>query len=150
MNKTVSFRITRITVGKGRTVSDEKQGAWNKQYLEVEATVEDERDVEQAKNSIESLLDLWLNGQTVRPKQDLNGKKGSTDLPYDPDMIPWQDREGPKGPFQISEDYVNANHQALLRFLSEHTGGCMSSKDWFYWKFNDDRTIGRKMKHPAK
>lgn len=148
----MSFKISRITVGKGKTKGDEKKGEWDKQYYEIEALIEDERSVELAKGTIESMLGLWLSGQTTAPKastlQTLEPSEGNnkTELPYDPEKITWQDRTGPKGLFQLSEDYENPDHQALLKFLSEYAGGCVSSKTHFYWTFDDKKTIGRKLK----
>ena len=140
----MSFKITKLKVGKGRTVSDEKQGAWNKQYLEVEATVEDERDVEQAKNSIESLLDLWLSGQNVNAQALEKPVKDLAKLPFDADKIQWQNRKGEKGEYQVSEDYDNPDHKALLKFLNDHAGGCVNSGGWFIWVYRNGVTIGRK------
>jgi hypothetical protein len=54
-----------MTVGKGKTVGDEKAGRWERQYFELEAEIEDESALELAKGSLESLLDMWLKGETV-------------------------------------------------------------------------------------
>jgi len=70
--------------------------------------------------------------------------KGSPKLPFDASKIQWQKKEGTKGEFELSEDYNNLEHKALLKFLNEHAGGCINSEGWFYWVFDNGSTIGRK------
>lgn len=77
--------------------------------------------------------------------------KDRTKLPYDVSKIYWQDRENEKGKFQVSEDYDNIEHKNLLKFLGEHAGGCIQSKDregrnWFYWIYTSGSKIGRRLK----
>jgi hypothetical protein len=67
--ETLSFKVTRLTVGKGKTVSDEKAGTWTKMYFELEAQVQDQRDLNRAKATLEGLVGIWLSGATVAPKQ---------------------------------------------------------------------------------
>jgi hypothetical protein len=69
----------------------------------------------------------------------------SAKLPFDASKIHWQDRENEKGKFQMSEDYNNPEHKALLEFLTEHANGCISSEGWFYWVYMNGSAIGRKM-----
>jgi hypothetical protein len=71
--------------------------------------------------------------------------KGSTKLPFVASKIQWQDRENEKGKFQVSEDYSNPDHKALLKFLNE-VGGCVASEGWFYWIYRDGSTVGRKLR----
>jgi hypothetical protein len=70
--------------------------------------------------------------------------KGSPKLPFDVSKIQWQDKENERGKFQLSEDYSNPDHKALLKFLNEHAGGCINSEGYFYWVFKNGSTIGRK------
>ena len=77
--------------------------------------------------------------------------KDRTRLPYDVSKIKWQDRENEKGKYQLSEDYSNPDHKALLKFLNEHVGGCINSKDpeghtWFYWVWMDNSKIAMKLR----
>ena len=74
----------------------------------------------------------------------LGETKPSTKLPFNAEKIKWQQRQNQKGPFEISEDYDNADHGALLKFLREHANGCLTSEGWFYWIFPDLKTLGRK------
>jgi hypothetical protein len=41
--------------------------------------------------------------------------KGSTKLPFDASKIAWQKRTGAKGEFEVSEDFNNPEHKALLK-----------------------------------
>jgi hypothetical protein len=131
----MSFKISKITIGKGKTVTDEKQATWTRQYYEAEVIIGDESQIELARGSVEALLDAWLE-----PKV-----KGSTKLPFAASKIPWIDRENEKGKFQVSEDYSNPEHKALLKFLNE-AGGCVASEGWFYWIYRDGATVGRKLR----
>jgi len=129
----MSFKIRKITVGKGKTTGDEKAGEWNRVYYELEAEIEDERQIELAKGSMEALLDAWLRGETVTPE----------DKTFDMEKIAWVQTEGEKGPYQKSTDYDNLNHKALLKKLAEHKGA-MDIDDFFVWTFQDGSSIGRK------
>ena len=76
--------------------------------------------------------------------------KDRTQLPFNLDAIPWKDATGDKGPFQLSEDVNNKDHKELLKFLSQHAGGRITTKDsaghsWFVWTFTNGATIGRKL-----
>jgi hypothetical protein len=132
----MSFKISKIVIGKGKTTTDEKQATWTRLYYEAEVIISDESQIELARGSVEALLDAWLE-----PKV-----KGSTKLPFDASKIPWIDRENEKGKFQVSEDYDNPEHKALLKFLNEHAGGCVNSEGFFYWVYKNGSTIGRKLK----
>jgi len=72
--------------------------------------------------------------------------RGSVKLPFDASKIHWQQRQGEKGPFELSEDTGNPEHKALLKFLNEYAGGCINSEGFFYWVFSNGSTIGRKQK----
>jgi hypothetical protein len=76
----------------------------------------------------------------------LGETRPSTKLPFDVSRIAWQNRENEKGKFQMSEDYSNPEHRALLKFLIEHAGGRIVSDGWFLWVYQDGRTIGRKLR----
>lgn len=65
-------------------------------------------------------------------------------LPFDPNHIAWTAKVGSKGPFEMSSDYNNPDHKALLSFLKEHAGGSVASGGFFYWIFMDAKSIGRK------
>jgi hypothetical protein len=68
----------------------------------------------------------------------------SAQLPFDASKINWQKSLGPRGEFELSDEYGNPEHKALLKFL-EFAGGTVASEGFFYWIFQSDgRTIGRK------
>jgi len=73
--------------------------------------------------------------------------KGSTKLPFDASKIAWEKRQGAKGEFEVSEDFNNLEHKALLKFLAE-AGGCINSEGYFYWVYKNGSTIGRKLRKP--
>jgi len=84
-------------------------------------------------------------------KAQAEAPQDRTKLPFDVSKITWQDRENEKGKFQVSEDYDSIDHRALLKFLTEHAGGCINSKDaegntYFYWVYTSGSKIGRKLK----
>lgn len=72
--------------------------------------------------------------------------KGSPKLPFDASKIAWQKRTGQKGEFEVSEDFNNPEHKALLKFLNEHAGGCINSEGYFYWVYKNGSTVGRKLR----
>lgn len=53
------MKASRIVVGKGRTTA-KGETEWLKEYFEVEVIVEDEKQITDAKNWAESLIDGWL------------------------------------------------------------------------------------------
>ena len=62
---------------------------------------------------------------------------------YDPEKIKWEEKTGPKGPFQQTEDANNSEYKALRADLAKHDGK-MNYKGQFYWVFQNGVTIGRK------
>jgi hypothetical protein len=87
----MSFKVTKLTVGKGKTVGDEKAGKWEREYFELEAVIEEESALELAKGSLESLLDTWLKGETITPQE----KQAVSTSPLKLDMnkinaLPWK------------------------------------------------------------
>lgn len=107
-------------------------------------------DAQTFQNFLEDML-VYLSAQEaglVQLRQQINkilgDKKPSAELPFKAEAIHWQQRKNQKGPFEISEDYENPDHKALLKFLTEHTGNCLVSQGFFYWVFPDLKTVGRK------
>jgi hypothetical protein len=62
---------------------------------------------------------------------------------YDPEKIKWEDKTGPKGPFQSTDDANNLEYKALRGDLAKHDGK-LNVKGKFYWVFQNGTTIGRK------
>jgi hypothetical protein len=162
----MSFKVTQLVVSKRLTTGDEKNG-WIRKGYELEVSIQDERDLEQARAAAECLVDGWLSesthtiskfpsdeqrssnvgikslGETKTPAKDL------TKLPYNIDAVPWQYRQNEKGPYQFCSDESNPDFKALRDFLIQHAGGKVSTKDsqgvfWFVWAFTDEKTLGRK------
>jgi hypothetical protein len=144
----MSFKVVRLTVGKGRTIGDEKAGGWIRQYYEVELTIDDEHDLELAKASVEGLIDGWLTGTTtdLAAKQSTQTRSESKgDQIADTEGIVWTADTGPKGMYEKSEDINNPRFQALLKTLQAHEGK-MRVDGYFLWTFDNARAIGRKRK----
>jgi hypothetical protein len=135
----MSFKIRKITVGKGKTTGNEKAGEWNRVYYELEAEVEDERQIELAKGSMEALLDAWLRGETVTPEKPS----------WDPNKVKWTQEEGAKGPFEKSEDVDNLDFKNLIKDLNAQKGK-LYRDGYFYWLYQSGSTVGRKLKGKAK
>jgi len=132
---TLSFKIRKITIGKGKTEGNEKAGKWNRVYYELEAEFEDEHQIELAKGSMETLLDAWLRGETVTPEKPS----------WDPAKIKWTQEEGFKGKYEKSEDFDNVEFKAMIKDLQEHKR-TMWHQGYFYWVFTNGATVGRKKK----
>ena len=130
----MSFKIRKITIGKGKTVGNEKAG-WTRVYYELETEFEDEHQLELAKGSMETLLDAWLRGETVTPEKPS----------WDPAKIKWSQEEGFKGKYERSEDFDNVEFKAMLKDLQEHKR-TMWHQGYFYWVFTNGATVGRKKK----
>jgi len=136
----MSFKVTKLTVGKGKTTSNEEQDEWNKLYFEVEALIEDERQIEMAKSSLEALLDMWLKGESVvQPQEQVPVSK------YDMNKIKWTLAEGASGPYERSEDVDSLVFKELLKDLEAHNGK-LSRDGYFVWKFAKSPIVGRKKK----
>jgi len=132
----MSFRITKLRIGKGKTTGKEKDQEWNREYYEVEAEVLNEKDIEIAKASLEGLLDIWLRGEAVTPKAT-----------WDPSKIKWIETEGTKGSYQRSEDVNSLDFKELMKDLEAHRGKLSRKENdgaYFYWKFEKSPIIGRK------
>jgi len=141
----MSFKVRKITVGRGRTKGDEKAGEWNRVYYEVEADIEDESQIELAKGSVEALLETWLKGESISPTTAVVGQQSKPK--WDSSKMKWVEAEGSSGLYQRSEDVDSLDFKEALKDLAEH-GGKLSRKEvdgtWFYWKFEKSAIIGRK------
>ena len=59
--------------------------------------------------------------------------------------IKWEEKEGPKGKFERSEDVNNPDFKALVKDLAEHKGK-LTHEGYFIWLFENGTTIGKKKK----
>ena len=141
----MSFKVTRLIVGRGRTTSDEKQSEWNRQYYELEAIIEDEHQLELAKSSLEALLDIWLKGETVAQPSAVAVKPSTVvEKPsYEIEKIRWEQAQGTSGPYEKSTDVNSLDFKALLADVQKH-GGKMTVSGYFVWAFQNGATLGRK------
>ena len=137
----MSFKVVKLTVGKGKTVGDEKAEKWTKQYYQVELEIQDEHDIEIAKASVEGLIDGWLTSSELTAQTHPQTPSQA----YDMAKIEWESKVGQKGPFEKTDDYNSPDYKALLRDLQRHTGK-MRKDGFFMWIFQNGSTIGRKRK----
>jgi hypothetical protein len=131
----LTFKVFKLIVGKGKTITDEKQNEWTKQYYELDATIEDEGQLELAKNSLESLIDMWLKGENVSPEKPKPK--------WDPAKIKWTEAQGSSGPYERSDDVNSFDFKELMKDLENHNRK-LSHQGYFYWKFEKSAIIGRK------
>lgn len=135
----MSFKLKKLRVGKGKTVTNEKQTEWQKLYYELEVEISDEHDVELAKASMEGLIDGWLTpSKLVSQPQPLRST-------WNMEKILWKEETGPKGIYFRSEDVNNLEFKNMLRDLQSHKGK-MYRNGYFFWVFRDGCTVGRKKK----
>jgi len=128
----LSFKIRKITIGKGKTVGNEKAG-WTRVHYELEAEFEDEHQLELAKGSMEALLDGWLRGESATPEK----------TSWDSGKVKWTEEEGFKGKYEKSEDVNNPEFKTMLKDLQQHKGR-LTREGYFYWVFENGSTVGRK------
>ncbi len=96
--------------------------------------------------SLRMAIKKLLAESSMQGKESIPITKGSPELPFKAENIPWKQRRNEKGPFELSDAFDNKDHQALLAFLQQHAGDSIVSNGQFYWIFNtDNKTIGRKL-----
>jgi hypothetical protein len=130
----MSYKVKKLVIGKGRTVSHEQNGEWVKEYYELEIEIPEENELVIAKENAEGLLNEWLGIAKETPKQKWN---------WNPDKIKWEKAQGFKGEFERSEDLNNLEFKELLKDLAQHNGK-LTRDSYFYWVFKNGSTIGRK------
>jgi hypothetical protein len=86
----LSFKVTKLTVGKGRTVGNERDQTWTRQYYELEADIQTDHDIELAKGSLEALIDTWLKGELITPPVKNNIEKEQPLPGTDLLKLPWK------------------------------------------------------------
>jgi predicted thioredoxin/glutaredoxin len=137
----MSYKVTKLIVGKGKTTSDEQNGEWIKNYYEVEIDVPDEHELSIAKENAEGLLNEWLGTQKTSP--------ATLRVKWDSTKINWVEADGTHGKYERSEDVNSLDFKEAMKDLEAH-GGKLSRKEndgtWFYWKFEKSAIIGRKKK----
>lgn len=133
----MSFKVKKLTVGKGKTVGDEKAGVWKRVYYELQVEIQDEHDVEIAKASTEGLIDGWLT------PSELTSQPQPQSESWNREAIKWEQRQGAKGPFLRTEDFNNPEYKKMLRNLQQHKGK-LSKGGYFFWVFENGSTVGCK------
>lgn len=73
--------ITKLTVGKGKTTSDEKQNEWIKHYFDLEIELDDPSDVEIAKANASGLIEACQHLHYVVTRGDAEVDKKLSNCP---------------------------------------------------------------------
>jgi hypothetical protein len=148
----MSFKVVRLTVGKGLTSADVKDQKWTRQYFELEAEIQSEHDIESAKNSMEALIDLWLKGESIyKPQPQMRKqevKKTEKSWSWNPDAIAWVQTKGTRGdydryPAENQKIEASPDYKTLLEDLKTHNNFIVRD-GYNYWLFVDLVTVGRK------
>ena len=80
----------------------------------------------------------------IASKKLIAENKQLTEEPeWNPANISWALAEGNRGPYERSQGSTNLDFNALLKDLNEHDGK-LSKDGYFYWIFQDSKTVGRK------
>ena len=135
----MSYRVKKLVVGKGRTISNEQNGEWIRQYFELEMDIPDEHELVTAKENAEGLLNEWLGITEETPQRKWS---------WNPDKIQWSKAQGSKGEYERSEDVDSNDFKSLLKDLAEHKGSLIRDAV-FYWSFKNGAIVGRKRKVKA-
>lgn len=95
--------------------------------------------------STEAIIDFCnaLEAACVKLKHDLGASPDQVKYAWNPDKIKWEQVEGPKGPYEKSEDVNNLDFKAMLKDLADHKGK-LQRNPYFYWTFENGTTVGRK------
>lgn len=95
----------------------------------------------------ESVIDFCnaIEAAAVNLRKQIEGKDQGRESPinWNPDKIKWSLAEGAKGPYEKSGDINNLEFKAMLKDLNEHNGK-LRCGPWFYWRFENGSTVGRK------
>ncbi len=147
----MSFKVVRLTVGKGKTTGDEKQSEWIRRYYEAEITIDDEHDLEIAKASVEGLIDGWLTGTSIVEPQAQPAQKPKTEglleEPYN--KLTWVEGTGAKGPYEMArEKDCDQTLFGNLRNVLRQNKDRFTEKSWiyFYWLGTEGNVIFRRKK----
>ena len=135
----MGYRVKKLVVGKGRTISNEQNGEWVRQYFELEMDIPDEHELQTAKENAEGLLNEWLGITEETPQRKWS---------WNPEKIAWSKAQGTKGEYERSEDVDSLDFKSLLKDLAEHKGSLIRDS-WFYWSFPKSAVVGRKRKVKA-
>ena len=104
------------------------------------------------KSELQSLTELlaefrdWLQaGERLRERIDefLNLIEETRLAEWNPDNIKWTQAEGSRGPYERADKQEGRDFKLLLKDLDEH-GGRMTKGAYFYWRFDQSETVGRK------
>lgn len=137
----MSYRVKKLTVGKGKTISREENGEWIKEYYEVELDIPDESELSIARENALALLNEWLN---IAEKHEPEKPK----FQWNPDNIKWVEAEGFRGKYERypgveQKAESTSDYKLLLEDLKKHNGR-LTRGGFFYWLFEDNATVGRK------
>lgn len=118
------MKVTRIVVGKGKTVAGGDEKSWAKAYYEVEVLVEDPSELELAKGFAEGTIDGWLLGE-AKPKEPVATQRSVPEIDAN-ELLKheWKGRKtGPreyaKGSLDFGWDFANNFSDAVVEALEK-------------------------------
>ena len=136
----MSYRVRKLTVGKGKTTTNMENNEWVKEYYELEFEIPDESEISIAKENAVELLNEWLGVSEAEEKQ--------AKWNWNPQAIKWVEAEGFRGryeryPAEGVKPEGSKDYWAMLEDLKARNGK-LTREGYFYWLFRDGSTVGRK------
>ena len=136
----MSYRVRKLTVGKGKTTTNMENSEWVKEYFELELEIPDESELQIAKENAVELLNEWLGASEAEEKQ--------AKWNWNPQAIKWVEAEGFRGryeryPGEGVKPEGSKDYWAMLEDLKARDGK-LTREGFFYWLFRDGSTVGRK------
>ena len=150
-----SYRVRKLVIGKGRTVSHEQNGEWTKEYYELEIEIPDESELTVAKEGTSQLLDGWLG--IAKPEELEQKAEVKARIPEERfTVLRWQDEKGSKlGSFQAAYkshnlpekwshafNVLKANNSLIASPLHEEG---YEFRYWIYPQKYEDRIFRKKL-----
>ena len=136
-DKNLIESICKVKVSLGLTKKVGEQ--WKKAEISYEANTKDVN-IEELEHYLKERANTKLNECFVERVKQPRRKK-VTDIRFDPNVIQWQNRTGPKGLFQIAEPN-NAEFPLLYEMVLQH--GTFVHDGYLYWLLTDGKNVARK------
>lgn len=84
--------------------------------------------------------------ETLAPREPSKGSAGPAPA-WDPTKIQWEKRSGANGEYERSvSDSKSVDFKAMMADLDAHQGK-LTREGFFYWRFTDNLSVGRKPVH---
>jgi hypothetical protein len=137
-------KITRLTVGKGRTRETDNGKAWVREYYELEVTVDDATDVEVGRANALGLIDGWLSPHSTTPKAIMEATPTKQPTLEEIQSLRSEERVSEKGKYQLITKIINKDNpefEKLQSYLKKNRGFAILHGMKF-WLFDNPDKIG--------